>query len=47
MLIREINEVKLRLAGINHASSCLVGSDNDECNISMSKIYRRLQRKKG
>ena len=27
MLVKEINEVKLRLAGINHASSCLVASD--------------------
>ena len=46
MLVREIDEVKLRLAGINYASSCLVGSDNDEYNISMSKFIGDFKRKK-
>ena len=47
MIVREIDEVKLRLAGINYASSCLVGSDNDEYNISMSKFIGDFKRKKG
>ncbi len=47
MLVKEINEVKLRLAGINHASSCLVASDSDEHNISMSKFIGDFKRNKG
>tara|TARA_B100001287_G_scaffold173436_2_gene146103 strand:+ start:6037 stop:7902 length:1866 start_codon:yes stop_codon:yes gene_type:complete len=38
ILTKEINESKLKLAGINHATSCIVASDDDEYNISMANL---------
>ena len=37
----------MRLAGINHANSCLVASDDDEYNISMSNLIGQYKRNKG
>ena len=46
-IVKEVSERKLRLAGINHANSCLVASDDDEYNISMSNLIGQYKRNKG
>ena len=46
-LVKEVSERKLRLAGINHAKSCLVASDDDEYNISMANLIGQYKRNKG
>ena len=47
VLAKEVNEKKLRLCGINHASSCFVASDDDEYNMSMANIIGLYKKKKG
>ncbi len=47
VIVKEVNEKRLRLAGINHSSSCFVASDDDEYNISMANLIGQYKRKKG
>ena len=47
MIAKEVNEKKLKLCGIHHASSCFVASDDDEFNMSMANIIGLYKRKKG
>lgn len=47
VLAKDVNEKKLKLAGINHASSCFVASNDDEYNISMANLIGLYKKKKG
>ena len=47
VLAKEVNEKKLKLCGIHHASSCFVASDDDEFNMSMANIIGLYKKKKG
>ncbi|MDB4533915.1 NAD-binding protein, partial [Vicingaceae bacterium] len=44
---KHINEKVLISAGINHASSCLVVSDDDEYNITISDFISKMKKRKG
>jgi hypothetical protein len=46
-LVKEVNEKKLKLSGINHATSCFVASNEDEYNISMANQIGLYKKKRG
>lgn len=47
VLVKDINEKRLRLAGINHSAACFVASDKDEFNISMANKIGQYKKNKG